>query len=167
MFRAAIPLISTAMEAILQFRSLYLNPRRLKMQAIIRLCPPIWIPSPSPSYFFFPSDYLPCFTITVLSSPIPFLSPVTLLLPHFLGTESQAVGRTELFLGHLFSSPRHKRLHKPRHLCACSPWGWGDVWAIQDEGHVLYYKELRSQTSLYCATLYRYFKSISSPNLAI
>lgn len=168
MFRAAIPLISTAMESILQFRSLYVYPHRLKMQTIIRLSPSIW--DPSPSLLLLLSSSLSALlypNCAVLSSPIPFLPPVTLLLSHFLGTESEGVGRTEPFLGHLFCNPRHKRFHKPQHLCACSPSAQGDVWAMQDEGRVLYYKELRSQTSLYCATAYRYLKSASSANLAI
>lgn len=163
MFRAAIPLISTAMEAILQFRSWYLYPHRLKMETIIRLCPPIWDPSPSPSYSFFPPHYLPCFTITELSSPTPFLLQLHCFC-HISWAQKvrEWVGPT-LFLvtSSVIPDTRDPTSHNPS--VPAPP----QDRVMYEPCRILYYKELRSQTSLYCARVYRYFKSISSPNLAI
>lgn len=165
MFRAAIPLISTAKEAILQFRSLYVYPHRLKMQTIIRLCPPIWDPSPSPSYSF-SSHCLPCFTITVLSSPFPFLLQLHCFC-HI--SRAQKVGEwvgSNLFLVTSSVTPDTRDPTSHNLSVPALPHD-GVMYEPCRMKDTLYYKELRSQTSLYCATVYRYFKSLSSPNLAI
>lgn len=49
-FRAVIPLISTAMEPVLQFRALSLYLGRFETCKIIKLCPPTWDHSPPSGY---------------------------------------------------------------------------------------------------------------------
>lgn len=45
MYKAAIPLTSLAMEAIVHLRSLFHYLHILKMEIVTKFCPPVWGPS--------------------------------------------------------------------------------------------------------------------------
>lgn len=83
------------------------------MQTIIRLCPPNFGSLSISQLLLLSSSLSPLLYHNCALLPVSFPPPVTLLLSHFLGTESEGMGRIEPLLGHLFCNPRHKRPHKP------------------------------------------------------
>lgn len=102
----------------------------------------------------------------VLSSPIPFLCQLHCFCHISWAQKVREWVGLNLFLVTSSVTPdtRDSTSHSPSVPALPQDGVKYEPYRMKDS---LQYKELRSQTNLQCATVYRYFKSISSPNLAI
>lgn len=119
---------SCGSDPAVQILPLYLD--ILNTYTIVKLCPPTGMTLLLPVTPFFLPHYLPCFAITLLSSPASFLASLYIGLFTF-PEEAESAGPC---LAHFFCNPRHESFHEPGQLCSYSLSGW--VMSLQLTHHV-------------------------------